>query len=640
MSAVIPQQSELATVVERLIPALTGRLSQNATVDQKWSDSGELHIDRPVPFLCLYRQPADSQDKGTEQFITSEAAYLIASGETGCHGDLAKLSEAIGETLYNRFGAFLFVEVWARQADEAAEDSHLGGPMFRIVTPQENAPAIAAEALRKALATIMVEYQYASVDIVKRPLVAPPAMKPLYASLDAERFTCFHLGLEIKPVYRDAATGMLYPLLLANMRRQVAQALRQAFFAFAEHNSDIAAPEHYQALGPRALASALCDVDRQLQEVGTLFDFLLQVTPINTDAAWQEFRGNDFEQEPVFYYRPLSFHPDLLKRRLFNIPLEEIHDPTLLHLMREKRDELDLQISMLIDRGSKHFFYSSLQLYGSVEDELLDLAQNIMTEATDEHGNEADDLVGAVEFAHHAAREIAYYRQLSSEFKAEIELRDDIASGVMVADGRLLVASSLSLESNRVDPLLAHEIGTHLVTYYNGAAQPLQQLREGLADYEPLQEGLAVLAEYLVGGLSRSRLRILAARVIAVRAMIEGRSFVETFRQLYGDYDIPAHSAFTTTLRVFRGGGFTKDAVYLRGLRDLLAYLGTDGELAPLLIGKIGLEHVPLIEELRRREILRPPLVWPRYLNDSQAQSRLDNCRGRSLLDFCREYPQ
>ena len=35
-----------------------------------------------------------------------------------------------------------------------------------------------------------------------------------------------------------------------------------------------------------------------------------------------------------------------------------------------------------------------------------------------------------------------------------------------------------------------------------------------------MQEGLAVLAEYLVGGMTPARLRLIAARVIACQAML------------------------------------------------------------------------------------------------------------------------
>ena len=73
-----------------------------------------------------------------------------------------------------------------------------------------------------------------------------------------------------------------------------------------------------------------------------------------------------------------------------------------------------------------------------------------------------------------------------------------------------------------------------MLTYYNGRAQPFRQLYSGLAGYDALQEGLAVLAEYLVGGLTRPRLRLLAARVLAAQSVTDGASFVDCFRQLEG----------------------------------------------------------------------------------------------------------
>ncbi len=75
-----------------------------------------------------------------------------------------------------------------------------------------------------------------------------------------------------------------------------------------------------------------------------------------------------------------------------------------------------------------------------------------------------------------------------------------------------------------------------------------------------------MLAEYLVGGLSRPRLRLLAARVLATRHMIDGATFVDTFRELDGLYGFDRRTAFTIAMRIYRGGGLTKDAVYLRGL--------------------------------------------------------------------------
>ena len=190
----------------------------------------------------------------------------------------------------------------------------------------------------------------------------------------------------------------------------------------------------------------------------------------------------------------------------------------------------------------------------------------------------------------------------------------------------------------RVAAALAHEIGTHALTWYNGGRQPLRQLQVGLAGYEALQEGLAVLSEYLVGGLDRSRLRRLAGRVVAVHCLVGGADFMQIYRELTGAYGFSEYDAFLVTMRVFRGGGFTKDAVYLRGLTELLEYLGKGGEIEPLLLGKFALEHLPLIEELRWRRILKPPPLHPRYLETDEAKRRLARLRRQpSLLALAEE---
>ena len=80
----------------------------------------------------------------------------------------------------------------------------------------------------------------------------------------------------------------------------------------------------------------------------------------------------------------------------------------------------------------------------------------------------------------------------------------------------------IKLNANETIALMQHEIGTHVLTYYNGKQQPLKLLSIGLTDYDTLQEGLAVLSEYFVGGLTGNRMRTLAGRVVAASARMHG----------------------------------------------------------------------------------------------------------------------
>ncbi len=223
-----------------------------------------------------------------------------------------------------------------------------------------------------------------------------------------------------------------------------------------------------------------------------------------------------------------------------------------------------------------------------------------------------------------AARDmIGGYRSAYPDFDASVEIRADIPAGLLVSGNRLLVSRDTRIAPNRLTALLSHEIGVHLLTYFNGSAQGLAIFRSGLAGYEGMQEGLAVLAEYLVGGMTIQRLRLIAARVLACDAMLAGAPLPDTFRLLHKDFDLDARSAFNVVLRVYRGGGFAKDAIYLRGVLQVLNHLKAGGSLTPFWMGKISAAHFGAIEELKSRGLLRAPRVEPVFLSSEATKPRL-----------------
>ena len=80
-------------------------------------------------------------------------------------------------------------------------------------------------------------------------------------------------------------------------------------------------------------------------------------------------------------------------------------------------------------------------------------------------------------------------------------------------------------------------------------------------------------------------------------------------------------------MRVHRGGGLVKDAVYLRGLQGVVNYIRDGGRLDTLLVGKIAPKHTAVIEELQRREVLRPPPLRPNFLNLPDTHYRIERVR-------------
>ena len=447
------------------------------------------------------------------------------------------------------------------------------------------------------------------------------------------------LGLVVPPVFRKPNSTSEFPLLISALRRSISLALRQSYFEFARSRTTHR-PPHYHALGRKAVVKAVWDIDRQLAAVSNQFDYLLQLTPVNTHAAWKQFEADHFDVVPEFHYRPLPVDPTLLKRDLYKIPIERVEDPALQRLFREKQEELELKLTMLRDRDTNRFLYESLTLFGGVKDRLLKLAQDLLRQLAGKSDGEDGPKVDADAFAKRAAEEVEFYRSGFPGFKARVVVTDDV-SGLIVSRGKLMVSPDMSIPPTRVEALLAHEVGTHLLTYYNGRAQPFQQLYSGLAGYEELQEGLAVLSEYLVGGLSGTRMKQLAARVVAVRHLTEGASFVETYRELTREFGFPKRPAYNITMRVFRGGGLTKDAVYLRGLVAILKYVKQGGDLNPLMVGKMAVDHISIIKELQYRKVLKPAPVTPRYMQDQDALARLQRLQTHDLavVDLVAEPP-
>lgn len=370
---------------------------------------------------------------------------------------------------------------------------------------------------------------------------------------------------------------------------------------------------------PTALSYALL-IDHALTEIEREIDLLLNITPVNAAEAWVDFERGGFSGEPALQSRPLRFEPDLMKRRLYDLEIERVEDPVLENLFSAKRDEIMRQITLLEDRDTSRFMYESLQLFGEVGKELV--ADAIELLKTVPVAPAEDNYVTASAFAEAAQRELDSYRDRYPGFAAELEVRTDL-SDLMVSHGRFLVPASAVFRSKRVDALIQHEVGTHVVTYENGRAQPLKLLTVGLPGYDETQEGLALLAEFVSGGLDPLRVRLLAARVVAVDRLIYGADFLEIFKELHEDHALAPKTAWSVTIRVARNGGLTKDVIYLRGISRVLEFVSQRKTIEPLLVGKLSLDNLPLVEELIEREILRPPWIRPRWSEGHTAEERL-----------------
>ena len=599
------------SVPSDLIAEIRGKLSEGELLGHSWKDGGRLHVERPLPFLVVYRYPDSGPDEVVERIASNEAAHLIVpENNPEVHGIVALLTELLSK----KFGAFMLLEIWS---DDDTEDNTV--PQFDIYGPMDKLPAT-VEALEKGLKKMPLYARKPKVNLHTSKKRSKRGLRLLLTEEEWKKMECLYLGFSANKFYHNHDTNENYPLLVRSFLSNISNVLKKTFFHFVKVQTSHKVG-NYHVFGRTYLNDAVWEVDKKLSVISDQIDFLKLVTPLNSNDEWHKFRENNYKEAPHFTYRLLPVDPDKLKRQLYNIPIEKVEDPTMNFLFREKRFEIAKMLTMLGDRESKDFLYNSMLLFGEVEQSLLKVAEGILSTVVSAQ-NKEEKWVSAKEFSQAAREELAYLKKQWPELETHVEINDSIV-GLMVSKGMLYIGKQVTIAESRVEALIQHEVGTHILTYYNGKAQPLKLLYSGVSGYEELQEGLAVLSEYLVGGLNADRLRKLAARVVAVKSMIRGEGFINTFKLLVGQHAFAPYTAFNIAMRVFRGGGLTKDAVYLRGLVKLLDYLKAGKPLEPLYIGKITEEYLSIMQELQYRNILKPIPLMPRYLEHEGAREKI-----------------
>lgn len=570
---------------------------------------GYLFLEHDIPFLIIYRNIP--HDKGTIRLAKSGASYLITGKENFTY--FQNIVEQLTERMSQRFGSYMFIEIYAGEE----ENSHfiIRGPSHKL--------SVSLQVLREELNKIKNEKhhnQLLSAEIEHTKERVNPGNQLFLGVEEFKNCGCTYIGLEIPPVYRKP-NGDVYPVYFKEFRKGFTKAIQKAVFEFIriQTPSDI---HSFAALGKRSIQKELFTIDRELTRIQNSYQFLLLVAPVNIQQIRKDFFDSNFETVNTYHYRLLPIDPDLLKRELYDLRIDEIDDPALSYLCEEKREEIDQELTMLKGRGTQNFFYGSLRLYKGIEKKIVHAAKTILQHIDEEKDQEQNNEVDANAFAKMAEKEFEYFQSQASDFIGKIHIRKDV-NIIMVSQGELYIPADYTMSKEEAIGILQHEVGTHALTYYNGKQQPLTQLSQGLADYDTLQEGLAMLSEYLMGSLTKNRLRHLAGRVIAGEALINDVDFKEMFHLLHDTYGFSKQPAFNITSRMFQGGGFIKDIVYLRGLVELKEHLENYGDLKFLLSGKFALSQVPLIKELTDRKLLHPPKLIPRYFESDGFEDRM-----------------
>ncbi len=352
-------------------------------------------------------------------------------------------------------------------------------------------------------------------------------------------------------------------------------------------------------------------------------------------------KGKKLPAVDINYYsqHPLPFQPSDKIQEFRQIHHDAQHQfgeySAITRLLRRNCDEYMRAVEMLSARGTPLFVSLAGELYGNASDafypggprlsEMGHLLFDILTTLGSQLATNQDD----VSYTADQARDILQAR-LNTYFhthNVRVLIDDKIVSDASAGADKIKLSKTAQFSERELNCLEVHEGWVHVGTTLNGAAQPYCSfLAKGSPSCSVLQEGLAVLTEVVTFSAYPGRLRTIMNRVVALDKISNGADFLDIYRY-FQECGCTELQSYKQSTRVFRGstptgGPFTKDLSYAKGLvliynfmRFVISQHRID--MIPLLFsGKLTLEDIPLLMELKHEGLLIDPVYLPAQFSD------------------------
>jgi len=417
------------------------------------------------------------------------------------------------------------------------------------------------------------------------------------------------LATEVKKVYCNELTGEDFPRIIKALQQQLKKAILENANFFSQSMTNWKFKRIGKLLDSK-VEEGIQKVDAGMFRLLKNFELLAFVNPINVTPEKRKFFKNKATEAPKFKYSPIRINPYELKQELSQLRTQEITDISIRHLYESVINSYFDKIDLLASLNSPKFLYNSLRYFGRPSKNDLQNAQYLLSLPPVAGESQRAPSLG-IEQAIQTFKEAL----LSYGFDSKIELSNKVISQVMVLNSKktILFRPDAKFTRAEINALVEHEIGVHMVTTMNSGLQKLRLFNLGLPVNTMTQEGLAILSEYLSGNITMKRLKKIAYRVIIVDMMCSGANFMECYNYLYQNYLHDPNEAFNIVTRIFRGGGFTKDYLYLTGFVKILRFWEKENGLDPLLTGKTSLGFYNTIREMIERDMI----VAPKYITNS-----------------------
>ena len=377
---------------------------------------------------------------------------------------------------------------------------------------------------------------------------------------------------------------------------------------------------------------------KRLSEVSeTLYSISRQVRILG-HLSWPKatrytfFRSGSQKLPEVEYPR---FDSSEIKKRL-RLARKQLGDlPQDKWLLRKSRD-LEAGINLLSTSGTKDFYKYSSRIYGTPNKKLRDgkttpmglarqFAQIMDAQSTLKNQISSKDVIPIEEIRDRIEFKV---KTVFGQDSPKVLISDRISAKATASSKKIKLRKGASFTEKDIDQLVNHEAMVHVATTLNGRHQKDMKILGGnYGSVTKTQEGLAVFSEFITGCIDVRRMRRIMNRVEAIQMAIDGADFIEVYG-FFLERSRLKTEAFENARRIFRGGvmtggaPFTKDIVYLDGLVRIHNFIravvsrGRNDVLELLFAGKMELDDMPIILEMKKEGMVKPPRYLPAWVLD------------------------
>jgi len=344
------------------------------------------------------------------------------------------------------------------------------------------------------------------------------------------------------------------------------------------------------------------NIDEKIADIDEKIKILKYINPQNLAEQKTLFLNNS-EFSPRFFYRKCDLDFDSMRNEIRKIPRKIDH--FLFPLYQKKLESIENKISMLESIDTVDFTNFSKKTFAGVSaqtyKDATEFLQNNLKKVLPDESKELN-----------AEETSVFVNNFLSDRKLghwKIRFIDDSVADIQITKkNSILIKKDAKFRENRIQAIIAHEIGTHVFRLENGKRQKLRIFERGTANYLRTEEGLAIHNQNLLNLDLGQKFCMPALHIVSIY-MASKMNFCDLFHFLQNTFPIDEDFAWHLCVKAKRGfrdtaqkGAFTKDALYFLGNRDVEKFIAKGGKVSDLYVGKIAIEDLPIIKQIKGLE--------------------------------------